>query len=255
MTASYRKIAAILAADITGYSRLMGEDEARTLAALRELRQDLLLPTVSGCNGEVVKSMGDGWLIEFGSVIDAVNCDIQTQQGLAGQDIIRLRIGIHIGDIVHEDEDICGDGVNIAARLQEICETGGIALSGQARGFFDGRLSEMFQDDGARQLKNIADAVRVFMLGGSPSRPHRQEDASEVPPDKPSIAVLPFDNMSHDPEQEYFADGIAEDIITDLSKVSGLLVIARNSSFIYKGKSSDIRQVCRELGGALRPGG
>ncbi|MBT3533928.1 MAG: adenylate/guanylate cyclase domain-containing protein [Rhodospirillaceae bacterium] len=246
MTAPVRKLAAILAADVAGYSKLMGKDETGTLAALRELRQGLS-DAVAGHRGEVVKSMGDGWLVEFTSVVDAVNCALQVQKNLAGHEIIKLRIGIHIGDIVHEDEDIYGDGVNIAARLQEISEPGGIALSDSARRSLDGKLAARFEDVGEKQLKNIAEAVRVYISGGSGADAANEKTPLALP-DKPSIAVLPFDNMSGDPEQEYFADGIAEDVITALSRFRSLFVIARNSSFTYKGGAVDITQVARDLG-------
>jgi adenylate cyclase len=251
MSAPTRKLAAILAADVAGYSKLMGEDETGTLDALRELRQDLLRPTVEDHRGEVIKSMGDGWLVEFASVVDAVNCALQVQETLASHEVIKLRIGIHIGDIVHEDEDIYGDGVNIAARLQEISEPGGVALSGRARDFLDGKLAHGFFDAGEKELKNIADAVRVFLSGDQEidqSINASNVDAALSLPDKPSIAVLPFDNMSGDPEQEHFADGIAEDVNTALSRFSSLFVVARNSSFTYKGQAVDIARVGRELG-------
>ena len=215
-----------------------------------------LSDVVTAHRGDVVKSMGDGWLVEFASVVDAVNCALQVQDDLAGHEIIKLRIGIHIGDIVHEDEDIYGDGVNIAARLQEIAALGGIALSDTALRFLDGKLAGSFRDAGEKQLKNIAEAVRVFVSGdgGTVKEPLAL-------PDKPSIAVLPFDNMSGDPEQECFSDGFTEDIITALSKIRWLFVIARNSSFSYKGSSPDVHQVASELGvryvleGSVRKGG
>ncbi len=245
MSVPTRKLAAILAADVAGYSRLMGEDETGTLDALRELRKDLFQPTVSEHRGEVVKSMGDGWLVEFASVVDAVNCALQVQESLADHKIIKLRIGIHIGDIVHEDEDIYGDGVNIAARLQEIAEPGGVALSGRARDFLDGKLANGFRDAGEKQLKNIAEAVRVYVSGADKTA----IESETLPlPDKPSIAVLPFDNMSSDPEQEYFSDGITEDIITEISRIPDLMVISRNSTFTYKGKAAKVQDVCRDLG-------
>ncbi|MBT5193493.1 MAG: adenylate/guanylate cyclase domain-containing protein, partial [Rhodospirillaceae bacterium] len=196
MSAPTRKLAAILAADVAGYSKLMGEDETGTLAALRELRNGLFQPAVTEHRGEVVKSMGDGWLVEFASVVDAVNCALQVQEILANHQIIKLRIGIHIGDIVHEDEDIYGDGVNISARLQEIAEPGGVALSGRARDFLDGKLANVFRDVGEKQLKNIADAVRVFVSGDDEPDQTPSVEAALPLPDKPSIAVLPFDNMS-----------------------------------------------------------
>ncbi|MDP6874714.1 MAG: adenylate/guanylate cyclase domain-containing protein, partial [Alphaproteobacteria bacterium] len=242
----------------------MGADEAGTLDALRELRQDLFQPTVSEHRGEVVKSMGDGWLVEFASVVDAVNCALQVQENLVNHEIIKLRIGIHIGDIVHEDEDIYGDGVNIAARLQEIAEPGGVALSGRAQEFLDGKLASGFRDAGEKQLKNISEAVRVFL---SETGANEDSDGASVSgrppplPGKPSIAVLPFDNMSGDPEQAFFADGMAEDIITGLSRFGSLLVIARNSTFSFKGQSIDVKQVAETLGvryvleGSIRKGG
>ena len=251
MSAPTRKLAAILAADVVGYSKLMGEDETRTLAALRELRNDLFQPTVSEHRGDIVKSMGDGWLVEFASVVDAVNCAIQVQEQLDNHEIIKLRMGIHIGDIVHEDEDIYGDGVNIAARLQEISEPGGIALSDTARKFLDSKLANGFRDAGEKQLKNIAEAVRVFVSGDGKTEASNHASNFDAPlalPDKPSIAVLPFENMLGDPEQEYFSDGITEDIITALSRVGWFFVIARNSSFTYKGRAVEIRQVSKELG-------
>ncbi len=215
-----------------------------------------LSDVVTAHRGDVVKSMGDGWLVEFASVVDAVNCALQVQDDLAGHEIIKLRIGIHIGDIVHEDEDIYGDGVNIAARLQEIAALGGIALSDTARRFLDGKLAGSFRDAGEKQLKNIAEAVRVFVSGdgGTVKEPLAL-------PNKPPFAVLPFDNMSGDPEQECFSDGFTEDIITALSKIRWLFVIARNSSFSYKGSSPDVHQVASELGvryvleGSVRKGG
>jgi len=229
----------------------MGEDESGTLGALRELRQELFQPTVSEHRGEVVKSMGDGWLVEFASVVDAVNCALQVQENLASHEIIKLRMGIHIGDIVHEDEDIYGDGVNIAARLQEIANPGDVVLSGRARDFLDSKLADGFRDAGERQLKNIADAVPVFVSGDGKSEPSNSGSIVEAQlslPDKPSIAVLPFDNMSGDPEQEYFSDGLTEDIIIGLSRLRWLFVIARNSSFAFKGLAIDAKQVGRELG-------
>jgi len=233
-----------LAADVVGYSRLMGEDEAGTLNALRQLRTELLAPKVSGHRGKVVKSMGDGWLVEFASVADAVTCAIEMQEGLAGNENIKLRVSVHLGDITHEDDDIYGDGVNIAARLQEIAEPGGIVISDIARRSIDGKLAAAFVDLGAQDLKNIAEAIIAYgwgmtaLVGASTALPL---------PDKPSIAVLPFENMSGDPEQEYFVDGLTEDIITILSKVSGLLVISRNSTFLYKGQAIDVGKVAKEL--------
>ena len=240
-----RRLAAIVSADVVGYSRLMGADEAGTLAALRQFRQVLFEPLVAEHRGHVIKRMGDGWLVEFASAVDAVTCGIQIQEKLAGHEILKLRIGLHIGDITHADEDIYGDGVNIAARLQEIAEPGAVVISDTARRSIDGKLASGFNDLGLQELKNIAEPVSAY--GWGMTAVHR----APVPlalPDKPSIVVLPFDNMSGDAEQEYFSDGITEDIITDLSKVSGLFVIARNSAFVYKGKTFNVPDVCREFG-------
>ncbi len=245
MTAASRKLAAVVAADVVGYSRLMSKDEAATLAALRELRSEVFQPAVDGHGGDVVKSMGDGWLISFPSVVDAVQCAVQVQEALAEHPIIKLRVGIHIGDIVLEDEDIFGDGVNVAARLQELADPGAIALSGRAHEFLDEKLAGAFADLGEHELKNIAEPVAVHGWGMTAA----DGPAEALPlPEKPSIAVLPFDNMSGDPEQSYFSDGLSEDIISSLARVHALFVIARNSSFVYRGTSVDIRQVGRELG-------
>ncbi|MET3519086.1 adenylate/guanylate cyclase domain-containing protein [Mesorhizobium abyssinicae] len=256
-----RKLAAILAADVVGYSRLAGSDEDRTLARLRALRSDLIDPTIAVHTGRVVKRTGDGTLVEFRSVVDAVRCAIEVQNAMLERNAgvppdrrIEFRIGIHIGDIVQEsDGDLLGDGVNIAARLESIAEPNGIYLSSAAYEQVRDKLKEEFEDLGDKELKNIARPVRAYRVALS------RYTASELivaalsggklaPPDKPSIAVLPFQNMSGDPEQEYFGDGIAEDIITALSKLRGFFVIARNSTFAYKGRAPDIRQVARELG-------
>jgi adenylate cyclase len=241
-----------LAADVVGYSKLMGEDQSRTLGALRRLRNDVFDPLVRDHNGKVIKSMGDGWIVEFASVGDGVNCAMAIQNGLLDNDLIRLRTGIHIGDVVFEAEDIFGDGVNIAARLEQLAEPGEVLISDTAHQSLDGKAARLFVDGGRQNLKNISRAVNVWRwqnkgAADGQGKPAIDDDTLTLP-DKPSIAVLPFDNMSGDPEQEYFADGMSEDIITDLSKASGLFVIARNSSFAYKGKSPDIREVCRELG-------
>ncbi|BCH07457.1 guanylyl cyclase [Mesorhizobium sp. 131-3-5] len=262
-----RKIAAILVSDVVGYSRLAGADEDRILARLRALRSDLIDPTIAVHHGRVVKRTGDGALVEFRSVVDAVRCAIEVQNGMVERNAglppdrrIDFRIGIHLGDVVEEgDGDLMGYGVNIAARLEGICEPGSICLSEQAYWQVKARLDLAINDRGAVQLKNIADPVRVFSLQvgvpaqakpAAPVEPARRDKPSPqlALPDKPSIAVLAFQNMSGDPEQEYFADGITEDVITDLSKVGGLLVIARNSSFAYKGKAVDVRRVASELG-------
>ena len=241
-----RRLAAIMAADVAGYTRLMEEDEAGTLAALRQLREKTFEPVVAAHRGDVVKRMGDGWLVEFASVVDAVECAIQTQQNLADNNILQLRMGVHIGDIVHEDEDIYGDGVNIAARLQQMSAPGGLLVSEDAWRQLKGKQCTALEDAGEQRLKNIADPVCAYRLVGV-------EEAREAVPaiargDRPAIAILPFTNMSGDPEQEYFADGITEDLITALSKHRWLNVIARNSTFGYKGQSPDIRRLGAELG-------
>ncbi len=246
-----RRLAAILAADVVGYSRLMGADEARTLNALRNFRGTIFEPVVADYRGRIIKRMGDGWLVEFVSIVDAVNCAIQVQEQLADHEIIKLRMGIHIGDIVHEDEDIYGDGVNIAARLQEIAAPGAIAVSDAAWRSLDGTLSARFRDQGEHDLKNIAEAVRVFVCGERSNAAIAATASRAEPlslPDKPSIAVLPFVNMSGDQEQEYFADGITDDLITALSNVQSFFVIARNSSFVYKGQTVDTKTVAAQLG-------
>ncbi|MHA1157221.1 MAG: adenylate/guanylate cyclase domain-containing protein, partial [Alphaproteobacteria bacterium] len=252
-----RRLAAILAADVVGYSRLMAGDEAGTLTALKQHRENEFNPAVASHGGRVVKLIGDGTLVEFTSVVDAVNCAVAIQQAVraadtAGPDIV-LRIGINLGDVIIDDDDIYGDGVNIAARLEPLAKPGGICVSSIVNESVRGRIDAAFDDGGEVRVKNIDRPIRVWQWHpGDVAAPVGQaapvaptaEEASEAP----SIAVLPFENMSGDAEQEYFSDGISEDIITDLSKVSGLLVIARNSSFAYKGRSIDLRIVGRELG-------
>jgi len=250
-----RRLAAILAADVTGYSRLMERDEPGTLDRLKGLRRELVDPLLAEHRGRLVKLIGDGALCEFASVVDAVACALAIQAGMAAQERcvadelrIRLRIGVNLGDVIVEpDGDLYGDGVNVAARLEGLAEPGGIWISGTAYDHLRGKLDCRFEPLGERALKNIERPVRVYRVvaGGLTTVPERPA----LPlPDKPSIAVLPFDNLSGDAEQGYFADGIVEEIITALSKISGLFVIARNSSFAYRGKAVDIRQVGRELG-------
>jgi adenylate cyclase len=252
-----RRLAAILSADVVGYSRLMGLDEAGTLSRLNALRHGLIDPAIAAHSGRIVKLMGDGALVEFASAVDAVTCAIEIQRQLRDHDAgrteadpIRFRIGINVGDIIIEGDDILGDGVNIAARIEGIAEPGGISISEDAWRQVQRKVSANFVDSGEQSLKNIARPVRVYRLDPAP----KAATASNVPgpmpaqSDKPSVAVLAFNNMSGDPEQEYFSDGISEDIITDLSKLSELSVIARNSSFTYKGKQVDVKQVGRELG-------
>jgi adenylate cyclase len=253
-----RKLAAILVSDVVGYSRLAGADEERTLARLRTLRSDLIDPTISVHHGRVVKRTGDGSIIEFRSVVDAVRCAIELQNamvernaGLPADRRIEFRVGIHLGDVVEQaDGDLMGDGVNIAARLEGLCEPGGLCLSGAAYEQVRDRVKETFVDLGEKALKNIGRPVRAYSLALTRSQlaSERTEKPALSLPEKPSIAVLPFQNMSGDPEQDYFADGMAEDITTGLSHIKWLFVIARNSNFVYKGKAIDVRQVGRELG-------
>jgi len=240
-----RRLAAILAADVAGYSRLMGEDEAGTLSALRQFRTELLAAKVSRNRGKVVKSMGDSWLVEFTSVADAVTCAIEVQEGLVGNESIKLRVGVHLGDISHEDDDIYGDGVNIAARLQEIADPSAIVISDIARRSIDGKLAAVFTDLGTHTLKNIAEPVTAYGWGMTTVT---AETGALPLPDKPSIVVLPFNNMSGDPEQEYFADGMTEDITTELARFSELFVIARNTAFTFKGHVHNVQDVAYELG-------
>jgi adenylate cyclase len=254
-----RRLAAILAADIAGYSRLIGADEGGTLERLRALRRELLDPKIAEHRGRLVKTTGDGLLVEFGSVVDALRCTFDVQRemarrntGVSPDNRIELRIGINVGDIVVEDGDIFGDGVNVAARLEGLAEPGGICVSARVQEDTAGKLDLAFEDMGEQALKNIARPVRVYRIGPRVSGPKATGRAAIPPalplPDKPSIAVLPFDNMSGDPEQEYFADGMVEEIITALSRIRWLFVIARNSSFAYKGHAIDVKQVGRELG-------
>ncbi len=243
-----RRLAAILAADVAGYSKLMGEDETGTLNALRKLRQDLFQPAVTEHRGTIVKNMGDGWLVDFASALDAVHCAITLQEQLTAHDTIRLRVGIHIGDIIFEDEDIFGDGVNVAARLETNGPPGGILLSGHVYEHLDATLGANFVDTGAHEFKNIARPIQVYQWQGSQAPPLATITDHLPIPEKPSIAVLPFDNLSGDPEQDYFSDGISEDIITELSKVDWLMVTARNSTFAYKSQAQNVQKICQELG-------
>jgi adenylate cyclase len=252
-----RRLAAILSADVVGYSRLMGLDEAGTLSRLNALRRELIDPTIAAHAGRIVKLIGDGALVEFASAVDAVTCAIDIQRQLRERDAagseanpIQFRIGINVGDIIIEGEDILGDGVNIAARIEGIAEPGGISISEDAWRQVQGKVATNFVDTGEQSMKNIARPVRVYRieLGPKPTSVSEAPRPTLAPPDIPSIAVLAFNNMSGDPEQEYFSDGISEDIITDLSKLSELRVIARNSTFTYKGKAVDVKQVGRDLG-------
>jgi adenylate cyclase len=249
-----RRLTAVLAADVVGYSRMMGADEAGTLAALKLHRETVFDPAVAQHRGRVVKLIGDGTLVEFLSVVDAVNCALAIQRAIKqqakpGENAIVLRIGINLGDVIIDSDDIYGDGVNVAARLEPLADPGGICVSTVVHESVGNRVDAAFEDCGEIAVKNIARPIRVWKW--RPEGEPMAVPAHAAPPTAPepaSVAVLPFANISGDPEQEYFSDGITEDIITDLSKVSGLLVIARNSSFAYKGKNIDIRTVGRELG-------
>src|ERR1035437_4605346 len=246
-----RRLAAILAADVAGYSRLMGVDEEGTLAALKTCRRELVDPKIAGHRGRIVKTPGDGVLVEFASAVDAVRCDRESQCACAERNAyipedrrIEFRIGINVGDIIIDESDIYGDGVNIAARVESLASPGSICISDNGYQQIKGKLALDVSDMGEQQLKNIAQPIRVYGV--------RYEAASARPaltlPDRPSIAVLPFQNMSGDPEQDYFCDGMVEDIITGLSRIKWLFVIARNSTFTYKGRAVDVKQVSRELG-------
>jgi adenylate cyclase len=256
-----RRLAAILAADVAGYSRLMGEDEEGTVQALREHRS-AAGPLIAQHGGRIVKTTGDGLLIEFGSVVGAVECALALQQlaaernmGVRGELRMEWRTGVHLGDVLIEGDDILGDGVNIAARLEGIAEPGGICISEDAFRQVRGKVEAEFADHGEQTLKNIVRPLRVYRVGPRASGPQAAGTAA-VPnsgpalplPDKPSIAVLPFANMSGDPEQEYFADRMVEEITTALSRIRWLFVIARNSSFTYRGQAMDVKRVGRELG-------
>ena len=250
-----RRLAAVLAADVAGYSRLMGRNEERTLAALKTFRKSLIDPAIAEHRGRLVKTTGDGLLVEFASVVDAARCAIEMQHGVARQnagvtpeDRIEFRIGVHVGDVIVDDSDIFGDGVNIAARLEGIAEPGGVCLSEDAYRQIRGKVDMAFDDMGPQSLKNIAEPIRVWRTKTGNPVASAAPGAPLALPDNPSIAVLPFQNMSGDAEQEYFADGMVEDIITGLSRSRSLFVIARNSTFTYKGKAVDIKQVGRELG-------
>jgi adenylate cyclase len=246
-----------LAADVAGYSRLMGVDEEGTLSALKELRRDLADPKIKEHRGRIVKTTGDGLLVEFASVVDAVRCAVEVQYEMAERNAempeerrIQFRIGINLGDIIKDGRDIHGDGVNIAARLEALAEPGGICVNRVVRDQVRDKLDFTFEDAGEQRVKNIARPLRVYRI--RPGRSAGETIGAAQPPlalpDKPSVAVLPFTNMSGDPEQEFVSDGIAEDVITALSRYPSLFVIARNSSFTYRGRAVDVKQVGRELG-------
>ena len=246
-----RRLAAVLAADVAGYSRLMGQDEEATLAELKNTLKSVFEPKIADCRGRIFKTTGDGVLAEFASAVDAVRCALAIQHAMAEHNAavpeerrLEFRIGINVGDVMIDADDVFGDGVNIAARVQTLARPGAICISENAYQQVKGKLALDADDMGTQQLKNIAQPVRVYGVGPQ-AEPSRRVLAL---PDKPSIAVLPFQNMSGDPEQDYFADGLVEDITTGLSRFKWLFVIARNSTFIYKGKPIDIKQVARELG-------
>jgi TolB-like protein/class 3 adenylate cyclase/Flp pilus assembly protein TadD len=257
-----RRLAAILAGDVAGYSRLMGADEEGTLRRLKAYRKDLVDPKITEHRGRIVKTTGDGMLVEFVSVIDAVRCAVEIQRGMAERNAdvptrerIQFRMGINVGDIISDDNDIYGDGVNVAARLEALAEPGGILVSRNVHDQISDRLGFGFEDMGEQTVKNIARPIgvhRISLLESTRSVTGKSgavvAKAEPSTGDRPSIAVLPFSNMSGDPEQEYFADGISEDIITGISKLRWFFVIARNSSFTYKGKAVDVKRVARELG-------
>ena len=259
-----RRLAAILAADVVGYSRLMAADEAGTLAELSALRRDLIDPKIAEHGGRTVKLMGDGALVEFASVVDALECAVAIQLAMGKRNAAKpedrrivFRIGINVGDIIIEGDDIYGDGVNVAARLESLAEPGGICISSSVREQVLNKVPISFSDLGEQTVKNIERPIHVYYVlleGTSSATPPEVAHLQATQAQRPSIAVLPFANMSGDPEQEYFADGISEDIITALSKISGLFVIARNSSFTFKGKSVHVGEVGKKLGRALHFG-
>ncbi len=249
-----RKIAAIFASDVVGYSRLAGADEDRILTRLPTLRSDLFDPAIAAHNGRVVKRTGDGSLVEFRSVVDAVRCAIEVQDAMVERNAgvpadrrIEFRIGIHLGDVVEEaDGDLMGDSVNIAARLEGIAAPGAICLSEDAYRQVKGRLELAVSDLGPKELKNIAEPVRVYLLHvgqPAPSKPAPASASEKSAPPRLSIVVLPFTNIGGDPEQEYFADGVTESLTTDLSRIRGAVVIARNTAFAYKGKPLDAKTI------------
>jgi adenylate cyclase len=247
---AHRRLAAILAADVVGYSRLMEQDEAGTLAALKTRRKGILQPLVIEYSGRIVKVMGDGVLVEFASAVNSVACAVELQKHMASANVgmsdkhhIVLRIGINLGDVMVEGSDLYGDGVNIAARLEGIAEPGAILVSGAAYDYVKNKVAVGFDDLGTRTLKNIVEPVRVYRVAGTP-----RVFVTKAATDKLSIAVLPFTNMSGEPEQQYFSDGITEDIITELSRFRSLSVLARNASFQFRDNSIDIKQVGHELG-------
>jgi adenylate cyclase len=257
-----RRLAAVLAADIAGYSRLMGRDEERTLAQLKVFRKTLVDPGIASHHGRIVKTTGDGMLVEFSSAVDAARCAVEVQRAMAVRNVdvppelrIEFRIGIHVGDIIFDDDDIFGDGVNIAARLEGIAKPGGVCISDDTHRQIRGKVDAAFDDIGEQSLKNIAEPMRAWHVRPATGAAPSTESAPEVPrprelalPDKPSIVVLPFDNMSAEPGQEFLADGIVEAITAALSCIKSFFVIARSSAFTYKGRATDARAIGKELG-------
>lgn len=246
-----RRLSAVLAADVVGYTRHMERDSEGTVAAWQQARQEVINPAIASCSGKIVKLTGDGFLVEFSTVLDAVNCAVKMQQSLAASNL-EFRMGINLGDVIDDGEDIHGEGVNIAARIEALAEPRGISISGSVYEQVRNRVDYQFEDCGEHEVKHISAPVRVWRWpAGERSGLVVRESANKeiLPlPDKPSIAVLPFDNTGGDPEQEYFADGITEDVITELTKISGLFVIARHSVFVYKGQTVTLKQVGRDLG-------
>jgi adenylate cyclase len=256
-----RRLAAVVAADVAGYDRLMRLHDERTLTDLKSARRTLILPAVTAHRGRIVKTVSGEMLLEFPSAVEAAQCAVAVQRGMAARNVpvpederIEFRIGIHLGDVMIDENDIFGDGVNIAARLEKLAEPGGVCVSDDAHRQIRGKVSFVFDDLGVQDLKNITEPMRAWRIrigddaAPEPAKVSASSDRPVAPPDMPSIAVLPFQNMSGDPEQEYFADGMVEEIITALSRFRSLFVIARNSTFTYKGKSVDIKHVGRELG-------
>ncbi len=249
-----RRLAAILAADVVGYSRLMGHDEAATLKRLKALRTELVQPSFASRKGRIVKLMGDGLLAEFPSIVEAVQSAIDIQRRINDRETdlpddsrIRLRIGVNLGDIIIEGQDIYGDGVNVAARVEEMAPVGGVAISGSAHDHVIGKVDAAFEDQGEQLLKNITRTVRIWTWARSDPHSSGKHD-SVPPPDRPSVAVLPFDNISGDPEQLYFSDGITEDIITELSRFKSMDVVARNSTFVYRDQAVNVSEIGRKVG-------
>jgi adenylate cyclase len=252
-----RRLTSILAADVVGYTRLMGIDEAGTFRRLTALRETVLEPLIAGHRGRVVKLMGDGLLVEFASLVEAVNCAVAWQAAVAEHeaeqtDVDRLsfRIGVNLGDLIVEGDDIHGDGVNVASRLEGLAEPGGICLSDDAYRQVRGKIDQEFEDLGEREVKNLAEPLRVYRIVGERLPDAAVPATAEPPPlpDKPSIVILPFDNLSGDKEQDYFADGMVEAITAALGNIPSLFVIARNSAFTYKGRPTNVRDIGIELG-------